>query len=63
MLEGRPLTNLAFIEEKMMDRAIIIRSPVDFRKPLVSGIFDGILETSGLTNLLVKICRGDTIHY
>ena len=51
MLEGRPLTNLAFLEEKMMDRAIIIRSPDDFRMPLVSGIFDGILEKSGLTKL------------
>ena len=63
MVEGRPSTALDFLEERMMDRVIIIRSPVTFRKPLGLGMFDEILDKSGLMKIGVKICGDDTVHY
>lgn len=51
MVEGGPLTARLFLEEELIDRAIIVKAPLCFRKPLESGISDEILEQAGLKML------------
>ena len=62
MEEGGPPTSLSFLEERMIDRAIIAQSTVMCRNPLRSGIYDEISEKSGLTKLRVNICGDDIVH-
>ena len=63
MVEGGLSTALAFLEERMIDRVIIIQPPVTFRKTLGLGMSDEILDKAGLTKLGVEICRDNTVHY
>ena len=62
MVEVGPPTALAFLDERMIYSAIIIRLSVTFRNPLGSGMYDEILEKSGLTKIGVDICGDDTVH-
>ena len=63
MVEGGTSTALSFLDERMIDRAVIIRSPVTFRNPLGSGMSNEIFDKAGLTNLGVEICGDDTVNY
>ena len=55
MVDGGPLNAPAFLQERIIDRAIIIRSPITFRDPLGFGMSNEILEKDGLTKLGVVV--------
>ena len=48
MVEGGPATARAFLEEKLVDRAIVVRSPITFDDPVPSHIDPVLLRSAGL---------------
>lgn len=44
MVEGGPVTARAFLEADQIDRCILVKAPVTFSEPLLSGITDDVLE-------------------
>jgi riboflavin-specific deaminase-like protein len=63
MVEGGPATARVFLEEKMVDRAILIRAPVDFKEPFPSHMTHKTLQDAGLQFLGSSLCDGDTVEY
>lgn len=64
MVEGGPVTARNFLRiPGLVDRAIIIKAPLCFRKPLESGITDEVLEGSGLVKLGIEPCGIDQVEY
>jgi riboflavin-specific deaminase-like protein len=63
MVEGGPATARAFLKEKMVDRAILIRAPLEFREPFPSNITCQSLQDAGLQFLGSSLCDGDTVEY
>lgn len=51
MVEGGPVTARAFLQEKLVDRALLVKAPLCFRKPLPSGLDNSVMETAGLLKL------------
>jgi diaminohydroxyphosphoribosylaminopyrimidine deaminase/5-amino-6-(5-phosphoribosylamino)uracil reductase len=51
MVEGGPATAGRFLREKLIDRCILVKAPLCFRKPLPAGITDDVLQDAGLTCL------------
>lgn len=48
MVEGGPATARCFLEEKMVDRAILVHAPVSFKKPLPSNLSPSDFREAGL---------------
>lgn len=63
MVEGGPATALKFLKEKLVDRAMLIRAPVNFIEPVPSGMSDEILEEAGLVLLDSRECGDDVVEY
>lgn len=63
MVEGGPATAIQFLKEKVVDRAILIRAPVDFIQPVPSGMSDVMLEEAGLVLLETRECGDDVVEY
>jgi riboflavin biosynthesis pyrimidine reductase len=63
MVEGGPATAISFLNEKLVDRAIIVRSPVTFIEPVPSGMTNEMLINAGLVLLNKEQCGDDIIEY
>ena len=62
MVEGGPATARAFLQEKLVDRAILIRAPISFREPFPSNMSEQTLDEAGLRLLGISMCDGDTVE-
>ncbi|KAL7576279.1 hypothetical protein ACA910_018104 [Epithemia clementina (nom. ined.)] len=51
MVEGGPLTAQSFLRARLVDRVIVVKSPICFRRPLQSGISSSLLQDAGLVLL------------
>eukprot|EP00956_Cyclotella_meneghiniana_P010159 scaffold14019_cov57-Cyclotella_meneghiniana.AAC.2 len=63
MVEGGPTTALQFLDAKLVDRAILVRSPIEFIAPIPAGFDEAKLEEAGLVSIGSSIMGGDTIEY
>jgi len=63
MVEGGPATAIAFLSEKVIDRAILIRAPMNFIDPVSSGMSDAMMKEAGLELLETRTCGDDTVEY
>jgi len=68
MVEGGPETANSFLREEMVDRAIIVRAPISFHKPLLwepwsSSLAAPPLEAAGLICVGTEMSGVDTIEY
>ena len=63
MVEGGPATAITFLQESIVDRAIIIRAPVVFIEPVVSNINNDMLKDAGLILLEERSVGDDVIEY
>jgi len=64
MVEGGPATARSFLQQRLVDRAIIVKAPICFRKPLHSSIDSLVLNKAGLQLLESLQNRGgDEIQY
>jgi len=62
MVEGGPATARSFIEEGLVNRAMIVKAPVKFKDPIPSNISQDMLTKSGLEFLGEYSCGKDTIE-
>jgi len=63
MVEGGPATAIQFLNAQLVDRAIIIRAPVTFIEPVLSGMTDESLVNAGLELIEKRICGDDVVEY
>jgi len=63
MVEGGPATARTFLEERAVDRAILIRAPFCFHKPLESLISEESMTNAGLEKIGTSTCDGDSVEY
>jgi riboflavin-specific deaminase-like protein len=63
MVEGGPVTARLFLQEQLVDRAILIKAPVVFSKPVASHISNSTLKEAGLVLLGTTLSDGDVIEY
>lgn len=57
MVEGGPATAKLFLEKRLVDRVVLVKAPLCFRKPLDAGITTGVLDKAGL-ELLGSVASG-----
>lgn len=63
MVEGGPSVALSFLAAGLVDRAIIITSPIVFKKPILSHIDKELLRKSGLESVREFLLEGDKVHF
>jgi len=63
MIEGGSATAIEFLSEKLIDRAIMIRAPMDFIDPVSSGMSDAMMNEAGLELLKAVPCGDDTVEF
>ena len=63
MVEGGPATARLFLQEHLVDRAILIRAPVKFSKPVASHISTVTFKNAGLVLLGTTTRDGDVVEY
>jgi riboflavin biosynthesis pyrimidine reductase len=63
MVEGGPATALIFLQQETVDRAILIRAPIQFSKPVESKMSMDTLENAGLQLLGTATSDGDVVEY
>lgn len=63
MVEGGPDTARRFLEEKMIDRAIVVRAPLCFKDPLPSNMSNNTFQDAGLIFVRSEKLGVDTIEY
>jgi len=63
MVEGGPMTAIQFLNEKVVDRAILIRAPVTFIEPVPSGMSNEMFVKAGLELLKTQKCGDDMVEY
>jgi len=63
MVEGGPATAIAFLNEKVVDRAIFIRAPLDFIDPVPSHLSNEIMKSAGLELLRKETCGDDIVEF
>eukprot|EP00980_Cylindrotheca_fusiformis_P028112 scaffold22581_cov123-Cylindrotheca_fusiformis.AAC.9 len=63
MVEGGPRTARAFLDERMVDRAIVIHSPISFKEPLPSNMSQSTFEDAGLVLVGSSVSGVDRIDY
>ena len=63
MVEGGPFTARNFLEEQLVDRAIVVNAPIRFEEPLLSGITAQTLRDAGLVLLGSRPSGVDTIDF
>jgi riboflavin biosynthesis pyrimidine reductase len=61
MVEGGPQTALGFLEEGVVDRAILVHAPLEFKEPLQSHMSESTLRDAGLECLGDYMAGGDRI--
>ncbi|KAL7546879.1 hypothetical protein ACHAWF_010201 [Thalassiosira exigua] len=63
MVEGGPATARAFLEESVVDRAILVRAPFDFEIPVPAEIDKALLRKAGLKMIGTTDMGGDSVEY
>lgn len=63
MIEGGPTTARTFLEAKLVDRAILVRAPIEFKAPIPAGFDESKLKEAGLVLIGSSIMGGDTLEY
>lgn len=63
MIEGGPTTACAFLGAKLVDRAILVRAPIEFKAPIPAGFDESKLKDAGLVLIGSSIMGGDTLEY
>eukprot|EP00592_Proboscia_alata_P017594 CAMPEP_0194396374 /NCGR_PEP_ID=MMETSP0174-20130528/124953_1 /TAXON_ID=216777 /ORGANISM="Proboscia alata, Strain PI-D3" /LENGTH=111 /DNA_ID=CAMNT_0039192431 /DNA_START=875 /DNA_END=1207 /DNA_ORIENTATION=- len=63
MVEGGPATALAFLQDNLVDRAIIVKAPIQFKDPVPSSISEEEICQAGLVKLGQMDSGGDTIEW
>lgn len=63
MVEGGPATALAFLEARSVDRAIIVRAPIEFEIPVPARIDEHTLKSAGLQLIGTAMMGGDNVEY
>lgn len=63
MVEGGPVTARLFLQSKLVDRVILVKAPMCFRKPLDAKLSDELFQQAGLQKLgPILSCGVDTIE-
>jgi riboflavin-specific deaminase-like protein len=63
MVEGGPATARAFLDARVVDRAILVRAPMKFGIPLPAEMDESTLTRAGLEIIGTTRMGGDTIEY
>ena len=63
MVEGGPATAIQFLDAKLIDRAILVRAPIQFKAPIPAGFNQEKLKEAGLVMLGSEVMGGDTVEY
>lgn len=63
MVEGGPATALPFLQEKFVDRAMIVKAPMKFNDPVVSNINNDVLIDAGLELIDTRNVGDDVVEY
>lgn len=63
MVEGGPQTARTFLDEGMVDRAILVHAPISFKEPLPSQMSQSTFEDAGLILVGTSISGVDKIEY
>lgn len=63
MVEGGPATALHFLQQETVDRAILIRAPIQFSQPVESTMSMDTLIHAGLILLGTSTSEGDVVEY
>ncbi|KAL3817047.1 hypothetical protein ACHAXA_002959 [Cyclostephanos tholiformis] len=63
MVEGGPATARAFLEERIVDRAILVRAPMKFDMPVPANMDRNTLTMAGLVMIGTTASGGDTIEH
>lgn len=63
MIEGGPSTAIQFLDAKLIDRAILVRASVQFKRPIPAGFNEDQLKEAGLTMIGAANMGGDTVEY
>ena len=63
MVEGGPATARAFLHAGVVDRAILVRAPVEFQIPVKSRMDDATIKTAGLNMIGKTEMGGDEVEY
>lgn len=63
MVEGGPATARAFLEARAVDRAILVRAPVEFEIPVPALMDEETLKRAGLYMVGTAVMGGDSVEY
>ena len=63
MVEGGPATAKAFLEARVVDRAILVRAPIEFEMPVPAEMDENTLKRAGLQMIGTTEMGGDTVEY
>jgi riboflavin biosynthesis pyrimidine reductase len=63
MVEGGPATASAFLKAGVVDRALLVRAPIKFEKPMPAMMDESTLEAAGLHMIGTAVVGGDKIEY
>ncbi|KAL7543740.1 hypothetical protein ACHAXR_013052 [Thalassiosira sp. AJA248-18] len=63
MVEGGPATARAFLDARVVDRAILVRAPIEFEIPVPAQMDDNTLKSAGLQMIGNTVMGGDNVEY
>ena len=63
MVEGGPATAKSFLDDGLVDRAIFVYAPIEFKEPAPSGLFKSSFEDAGLELLGEGALGSDRVEY
>eukprot|EP00986_Skeletonema_menzelii_P003445 scaffold1049_cov152-Skeletonema_menzelii.AAC.16 len=63
MVEGGPATARAFLHDGVVDRAILVRAPVQFQMPVRALMDEDTMKTAGLNMIGTTEMGGDVVEY
>lgn len=63
MVEGGPATARAFLKSGVVDRAILVRAPIEFEKPMPAMMNERTLELAGLEMIGTAVFGSDRVEY
>ena len=63
MVEGGPATARSFLEARIVDRAILVRAPIEFQIPVSAEMDANTLKRAGLQLIGTEVMGGDNVEY
>ena len=63
MVEGGPATARAFLHDRVVDRAILVRAPLEFQIPVPAELDEDTMKTAGLNMIGTTEMGGDVVEY